>query len=79
MRENAERKRLWFVDHCPFADGSYIAAGGADGVIYVWDAVTGSIAKTLSGGHKSAVVACSWGDNDQLASIEKEHRLILWE
>jgi autophagy-related protein 16 len=63
----------------PFADGSYIAAGGADGVIYVWDAVTGNMTKTLSGGHKSAVVACSWGDNDQLASIEKEHRLILWE
>lgn len=70
-------KRVWFSTFA--ADGGFVAAGGADGNIYMWDANTGAHAGTLSGGHRSAVVACSWGDNDQLASVEKEHKLVLWE
>ena len=60
-------------------DGQFAAAGGSEGAVFLWDLATGAHAATLAGGHASAVAACSWGDNDQLASVEKEHRMVLWE
>ena len=60
-------------------DGQFAAAGGSEGAVFLWELASGAHLGTLVGGHTSAVAACSWGDNDQLASVEKEHRMVLWE
>uniref|UniRef100_A0A7S0EKL9 Autophagy-related protein 16 domain-containing protein n=1 Tax=Hanusia phi TaxID=3032 RepID=A0A7S0EKL9_9CRYP len=60
-------------------DGKFIAAGGSDGSIFVWEAEDGNLVSQLRNVHRSAVVACSWATNDQLASIEKEHQMVIWE
>uniref|UniRef100_A0A8C2C9Z8 ATG16 autophagy related 16-like 1 (S. cerevisiae) n=1 Tax=Cyprinus carpio TaxID=7962 RepID=A0A8C2C9Z8_CYPCA len=33
-------------------DGSYVAAGSADGVLYIWNVLTGKLDKTLDKGHR---------------------------
>jgi WD40 repeat protein len=52
-------------------DGGMVVAGGVTGALTVWNAEDGEHIATLKSGHSSAVVACSWGANDQLCSVEK--------
>jgi len=52
-------------------DGGMVVAGGVTGALTVWNAEDGAHIATLKSGHSSAVVACSWGANDQLCSVEK--------
>jgi autophagy-related protein 16 len=59
-------------------DGQFIAAGSADGVVHVWNLQTAEEVATLQG-HKAVVEACSWSAMDQLASVDKDKRLILWQ
>ncbi|KAL6471919.1 hypothetical protein MHYP_G00205690 [Metynnis hypsauchen] len=60
-------------------DGSYVAAGSADGVLYVWNVLTGKLDKTLDKGHSSAINSVSWSPSGTyVVSVEKGSKAVLW-
>lgn len=60
-------------------DGSYVAAGSADGVLYVWNVVTGKVEKALDKGHSSSINAVSWSPSGSyVLSVEKSSKAVLW-
>ncbi|XP_077063259.1 autophagy-related protein 16-1 isoform X3 [Siphateles boraxobius] len=60
-------------------DGSYVAAGSADGVLYIWNVLTGKLDKTLDKGHSSAINSVSWSPSGAfVASVEKGSKAVLW-
>ncbi|XP_066522826.1 autophagy-related protein 16-1 isoform X2 [Hoplias malabaricus] len=60
-------------------DGSYVAAGSADGVLYVWNVLTGKLDKTLDKNHSSAINSVSWSPSGTyVVSVEKGSKAVLW-
>ncbi|XP_052472546.1 autophagy-related protein 16-1 isoform X5 [Carassius gibelio] len=60
-------------------DGSYVAAGSADGVLYIWNVLTGKLDKTLDKGHSSAINSVSWSPSGvYVASVGKGSKAVLW-
>lgn len=63
-------------------DGSLLAGGGDDGIVYVWDAVTGELLRRLSG-HHGRITRLAWSsDGIRLASGSrglKSGELFVWD
>uniref|UniRef100_A0A8B9HFK2 APG16-like 1 n=1 Tax=Astyanax mexicanus TaxID=7994 RepID=A0A8B9HFK2_ASTMX len=60
-------------------DGGYVAAGSADGVLYVWNVLTGKLDKTLDKNHSSAINSVSWSPSGTyVVSVEKGSKAVLW-
>jgi hypothetical protein len=57
----------------------HVGSAAADGGVVFWNRESAQHLSTLKNAHKSAVVACSWGSNDQLATVEREYSLVFWE
>jgi hypothetical protein len=80
-------KNLFLTCSCPsyvlrvLVAGNHGVVGSAaeDGGVVFWNRESAQHLSTLKNAHKSAVVACSWGSNDQLATVEREHSLVFWE
>jgi len=65
---------------CLSPDGSYAAAGSADGQVFIWDTKTGKHHSTLKG-HKDIVTCVSWNpmNNGSIASCDKSGAIFMWE
>eukprot|EP00123_Amoebidium_parasiticum_P020821 comp5704_c0_seq1/m.1574 comp5704_c0_seq1/g.1574 ORF comp5704_c0_seq1/g.1574 comp5704_c0_seq1/m.1574 type:complete len:573 (-) comp5704_c0_seq1:598-2316(-) len=64
---------------CFSPGGQYIAAGGADGVVYVWNTVNNKVEKQLKA-HTSSVAACAWNwTTNNLVTCEKDKTVVIWE
>ncbi|XP_062408906.1 autophagy-related protein 16-1 isoform X2 [Sardina pilchardus] len=60
-------------------DGSYVAAGSAEGTLFVWNVLTGKLDRTLDKGHSSAVNSVSWSPSGTfVVSVEKGSKAVLW-
>ncbi|XP_033884805.1 autophagy-related protein 16-1-like isoform X1 [Acipenser ruthenus] len=60
-------------------DGSYIAAGSADGTLYVWNVLTGKVEKALGKHHSSSINAVAWSPSGaHVVSVEKGSKAVLW-
>ncbi|KAI5608171.1 autophagy-related protein 16-2-like, partial [Silurus asotus] len=60
-------------------DGNYVAGGSADGVLYVWNVLTGKLEKILDKGHSSSINAVSWSPSGSyVLSVEKSSKAVLW-
>ncbi|XP_066565817.1 autophagy-related protein 16-1 isoform X2 [Amia ocellicauda] len=60
-------------------DGSYVAAGSADGTLYVWNVLTGKLDRTLCKQHSSTVNAVAWSPSGaHVVSVEKSSKAVLW-
>ncbi|XP_006637931.1 autophagy-related protein 16-1 isoform X2 [Lepisosteus oculatus] len=60
-------------------DGSYIAAGSADGTLYVWNVLTGKLDRTLGKHHSSTINAVAWSPSGTyVVSVEKGSKAVLW-
>lgn len=58
------------------ADGQRVAAGAADGKVYLWNAGNGELMQTLELG--SPVVALAWGPDNQKLVAATEDRKLHW-
>lgn len=65
---------------CLSPDGSFVAAGSADGQVFIWDAKTGKHHSTLKG-HKDIVTSVAWNpsNNGTIASCDKSGTIFFWE
>lgn len=60
-------------------NGAYVASGGYDKTVRVWDATTGKQLKLLLG-HKREVLAVVWSpDNQHLLSVSADKTICVWK
>ncbi|XP_067394913.1 autophagy-related protein 16-1 isoform X2 [Emydura macquarii macquarii] len=60
-------------------DGSYVAAGSADGVLYIWNVHTGKVERTLGKHHSSSINAVAWSPaGAHVVSVDKGNKAVLW-
>ncbi|KAJ6825029.1 autophagy-related protein 16 isoform X2 [Iris pallida] len=64
---------------CVSSDESYVAAGSADGSVYMWSILEGNLAGVLNAGHSAHVLSCAWGGlGMSLASADKNGTVCIW-
>ncbi|XP_042534993.1 autophagy-related protein 16-1 isoform X2 [Dipodomys spectabilis] len=60
-------------------DGGYVAAGSAEGSLYVWNVLTGKVEKVLSKQHSSSINAVAWAPSGlHVISVDKGSKAVLW-
>ncbi|XP_076591594.1 ATG16 autophagy related 16-like 2 isoform X2 [Chaetodon auriga] len=60
-------------------DGSFLAAGSADGAVYIWNVSTGSLETRLADKHSSSISAVSWSfSGEYVVSVDKSRLAVLW-
>jgi len=61
------------------SDGKYIASGGTDNAVTIWEAASGQIAGTYTG-HTDAITAIAWSpDGQRIASGSKDGTVQVWQ
>lgn len=60
-------------------DGMYIASGGQDGSLFVWNSLTGELETTLRG-HISAICGTVWSPlgGGALYTADKDKNVVFW-
>ncbi|TPX35197.1 hypothetical protein SeMB42_g07202 [Synchytrium endobioticum] len=77
--ENFKTGMNW-AKSCFGPTGTYICSGSLDGTVFIWDADTGRVERTLRE-HRSAVCGTSWsplGDST-IYTAEKDKTLLIWK
>ncbi|XP_061210538.1 autophagy-related protein 16-1 isoform X6 [Neopsephotus bourkii] len=60
-------------------DGNYVAAGSADGALYIWNVLTGKLERTLTKHHSSPINAVAWSPaGTHVVSVDKGNKAVLW-
>ncbi|XP_037830375.1 protein Atg16l2 [Kryptolebias marmoratus] len=60
-------------------DSCYLAAGSADGAVYIWNVSTGSLETRLPDRHSAPISAVSWSlTGEYVVSVDKSRRAVLW-
>uniref|UniRef100_A0A8C1VCA6 ATG16 autophagy related 16-like 2 (S. cerevisiae) n=1 Tax=Cyprinus carpio TaxID=7962 RepID=A0A8C1VCA6_CYPCA len=60
-------------------DGSFLAAGSADGAVYIWNVNTGNLEKRLPDMHRASISAVAWSlSGEYVVSVDKSRRAVLW-
>ncbi|KAM6198920.1 autophagy-related protein 16-1 isoform 4-T4 [Sarcoramphus papa] len=60
-------------------DGNYVAAGSADGALYIWNVLTGKLERTLAKYHSSSINAVAWSPaGAHVVSVDKGNKAVLW-
>nr|XP_025044408.1 autophagy-related protein 16-1 isoform X3 [Pelodiscus sinensis] len=60
-------------------DGNYVAAGSADGALYIWNVLTGKVERTLAKHHSSPINAVTWSPaGAHVVSVDKGNKAVLW-
>ncbi|XP_040901578.1 protein Atg16l2 isoform X2 [Toxotes jaculatrix] len=60
-------------------DGCFVAAGSADGTVYIWNVSTSNLETCLPDKHSSSISAVSWSlSGEYVVSVDKSRRAVLW-
>ena len=77
FRSPAPKDDMYAVAWSP--DGRYIAYGGSDALVYVWDRQAHSLAFTARG-HTADIWSLAWSpDGKRLASASWDHTVQVWD
>lgn len=78
LRASGNRVASNWSRSCISPDDNYVAAGSADGSVYIWSVSKGNIMSTLKE-HTASVLCCSWsGLGKPLASADKNGIICTW-
>ena len=69
----------WVRSVCFSGDGAYVASGGDDGRVKVWDASSGACVKDLEHGGGYVMSVCFSGDGAYVASGGSDGRVKVWD
>ncbi|KAK8959576.1 Protein TOPLESS [Platanthera guangdongensis] len=81
LRASGSRVATNWSRSCISGDDNYVAAGSADGRVYIWSRMkTDKPASVLDGGHSSSpVLSCAWNDLGRLlASADRNGTVCIW-
>ncbi|CAI0447471.1 unnamed protein product [Linum tenue] len=79
LRASGNRVATNWSRSCLSPDDKYVAAGSADGSVYIWSVLKGDIVGTLKE-DTTAVLCCSWsGLGKPLASAHKSGIVCIWK
>ncbi|XP_059587838.1 LOW QUALITY PROTEIN: autophagy-related protein 16-1 [Alligator mississippiensis] len=60
-------------------DGTYVAAGSADGTLYIWNVLTGKVERALAKHHSSSINAVAWSPaGAHVVSVDKGNKAVVW-
>uniref|UniRef100_UPI0037E74802 protein Atg16l2-like isoform X2 n=1 Tax=Semicossyphus pulcher TaxID=241346 RepID=UPI0037E74802 len=60
-------------------DGCFLAAGSADGAVYIWNVSSGHLETRLPDKHSSSISAVSWSlSGEYVVSVDKSRLAVLW-
>ncbi|XP_049581959.1 protein Atg16l2 isoform X2 [Syngnathus scovelli] len=60
-------------------DARFVAAGSADGAVYIWNVPAGNLETRLADKHSASVSAVCWSPSGEyMASVDKKGRAVLW-
>ncbi|XP_059187982.1 protein Atg16l2 isoform X2 [Centropristis striata] len=60
-------------------DSCFLAAGSADGAVYIWNVSTGNLETRLPDKHSLSISAVSWSlSGEYVVSVDKSRRAVLW-
>ncbi|KAM7398728.1 hypothetical protein PAMP_018044 [Pampus punctatissimus] len=60
-------------------DGCFMAAGSADGAVYIWNVSNGNLETRLPDKHSSSISAVSWSlSGEYVVSVDKSRWAVLW-
>ncbi|KAM9359638.1 ATG16 autophagy related 16-like 2 [Symphorus nematophorus] len=60
-------------------DGCFLAAGSADGTVYIWNVSNGNLETRLPDKHSSSISAVSWSlSGEYFVSVDKSRMAVLW-
>ncbi|KAM4742317.1 ATG16 autophagy related 16-like 2 isoform 2-T2 [Anableps anableps] len=60
-------------------DGCYLAAGSADGAVYIWNVSTGNLETRLPDRHSASITAVTWSvSGEHFVSVDRSRRAVLW-
>ena len=78
LRATGNRVASNWSRSCISPDDNHVAAGSADGSVYIWSISKGDIVSTLKE-HNSSVLCCTWsGMRKPLASADKNGIVCVW-
>ena len=84
MKDTLLRHETFFFGSFSLIEGLYVASGSSsNGHIFVWEIESGKVTKQLKDGHHDVGVCgfawgCSGTNGQQVASVDKSGKLILW-
>ncbi|XP_054651247.1 protein Atg16l2-like isoform X1 [Dunckerocampus dactyliophorus] len=60
-------------------DAGFVAAGSADGAVYVWNVSSGNLETRLEDKHSASISAVCWSmSGEYVVSVDKRGRAVLW-
>ncbi|XP_054453278.1 protein Atg16l2 [Anoplopoma fimbria] len=60
-------------------DGCFLAAGSADGAVYIWNVSTGNLETRLPDRHSSSISAVAWSlSGEYVVSVDRSRLAVLW-
>jgi autophagy-related protein 16 len=80
LQDDAYRSGLNWSRACWSPDCKFVAAGGAEGSLFIWNVESGALVKQLGSESNATISAVAWNPNGlQLSSTDRKSRIVLWE
>jgi len=80
LQDDAFRSGLNWSRACWSPDCKFVAAGGAEGSLFIWNVESGALVKQLGSESNATISAVAWNPNGlQLCSTDRKSRIVLWE
>ncbi len=80
LKDDGFRSGLNWSRACWSPDSKYVAAGGAEGSLFIWNVESGALVKQLGSESNATISAVAWSPNGlQVCSTDRKSHVVLWE
>lgn len=80
LKDDAYRSGLNWSRACWSPDSKYVAAGGAEGSLFIWDVEKGTLCKQLGSESNATISGVAWSPTGtQLVTTDRKSKCVIWE